>query len=353
MANFSSGTTLAAADLNAAFNQADINAQTGTTYTFVLSDQGKLVTVNNGSAQTVTIPTNATVAFPVGTVISLLSLGAGIVTVSAASGVTLAPSTGTTLAINEAATLVKRATNEWSFVRGGFPKAVVSSSTASSTEAVTVSGRNATVYKFTGTGSITFTQGGLVDVLCQGPGGSGGDSGGGSAGAGGAGGHVIKTDVYVPAGANTVYIGAGMGNSFSVVGNTEVSEFAGVVATGGGNGGPYRDRMPSGGACGGGSAAFAVSTARGSKFQGLIAVSAGVTRGGNGVNTPSGGGGGVAGDGSGGSGGAGTTPDSTWGTGYPVMGRGGGGATMAANTGNGGNVNNSGNSGTVLVRVFD
>lgn len=44
-----------------------INAQTGTTYQFVLSDANNCVTMNNASAQTVTLPANATVAFPVGT----------------------------------------------------------------------------------------------------------------------------------------------------------------------------------------------------------------------------------------------------------------------------------------------
>ena len=349
MANFTAGTSLAAASLNAAFNQADINVQTGTTYPFVLTDQGKLVTANNASAQTYTIPTYATVAYPVGTVITVLSLGAGLVTVVGASGVTLNPSSAT-LSQYEAASLVNIANNSWIFVRGGFPKAVVSSSTAASTESVTAGGKPATVYKFTGTGSITLAQGGLVDVLCVGPGGCAGSSSGGAAGAGGAGGYVIKENVYVPSGANTVYIGAGMGLDFGVVGNPQVSTFNGVTAIGGGNGGAYRDRMPSGGATGGGSSSFAVSTAQGSNYQGLIGA---YLRGGNGANTGGGGGGGVAGDASGGTGGAGTTPSSEWGTGYPTLGAGGGGAAATANTGNGGNLDSgSGNSGRIIVRVY-
>ena len=44
-----------------------INAQTGTTYTLVLTDAGKIVTLSNASAITLTVPTNASVAFPVGT----------------------------------------------------------------------------------------------------------------------------------------------------------------------------------------------------------------------------------------------------------------------------------------------
>jgi hypothetical protein len=194
MANFTAGTSLAAAALNTAFNQADINAQTGTTYPFVLTDQGKLVTANNASAQTYTIPTFATVAFPVGTVISLLSLGAGLLTVVGAGGVTVNPSSAT-LSQYEAASLVNIANNSWIFVRGGFPKAVVSSSTAASTESVTAGGKPATVYKFTGTGSITLSQGGLVDVLCVGPGGCAGSSSGGAAGAGAAGAAALPTMV--------------------------------------------------------------------------------------------------------------------------------------------------------------
>ena len=56
-----------------------INAQTGTTYTFVIGDSKKLVTADNAGAQTYTIPDNATTAFPVGTMISLKGIGAGAV----------------------------------------------------------------------------------------------------------------------------------------------------------------------------------------------------------------------------------------------------------------------------------
>jgi len=346
MANFTTSSVLSAVALNAAFNQADINAQTSTTYTLLLADQGKLITLNNASAQTVTIPTNAVAAIPVGTVISLLSLGSGLVTVAAAGGVTVTPATGRSFSANESATLLKLGTDSWAFVRGGFPKATVSSSTAASVTAVTSGGLPAKVYKFTGTGSITFATAGLVDVIAQGPGGVG------SYGCGGAGGFVQKLGVYVPAGSNPVYIGAG--DTYDLIqGNFESSFFNGVVATGGGSGAGYTDRQPSGGACGGGSGPFASSSyGAGCKFQGVIAVSAGVTRGGNGAGVNGGGGGGVAGDGSGGSGGAGTTPDASWGS-PGTLGRGGGGASMTANTGNGGNLGSSGNSGLILVRVFD
>ena len=62
-----------------------INAQTGTTYTFLTTDDGKIVTFNNGSAITVTIPTG----LPVGFNCTAIQLGAGQVGFTAASGVTL------------------------------------------------------------------------------------------------------------------------------------------------------------------------------------------------------------------------------------------------------------------------
>ena len=66
-----------------------INAQTGTTYTLVLTDAGKLVTLANGAAITLTVPLNSSVAFPVGTVIALQQLGVGAVSVEGPSGVTI------------------------------------------------------------------------------------------------------------------------------------------------------------------------------------------------------------------------------------------------------------------------
>ena len=97
------------------------NAQTGTTYTFVLADaDNKLVTASNASAQTYSIPTNATTAFPVGTQINLIQIGAGQVTVQAAtSGTTTVVSTGATAASPKcraqysALTLIKRDTDSW------------------------------------------------------------------------------------------------------------------------------------------------------------------------------------------------------------------------------------------------
>lgn len=90
------------------------NVQTSS-YTLVLADQGKIVEMNNASANTVTIPLNASVAFPVGTVISIFQLGAGQTQVLAAGGVTLdSPSAKSHLTGQySSAAIRKRGTDEW------------------------------------------------------------------------------------------------------------------------------------------------------------------------------------------------------------------------------------------------
>jgi len=92
------------------------NAQTGTTYTLALTDVAKVVSLTNGSAITLTIPTNATVAFPTGTQILLYQGGAGQVTVSGA-GVTIRAQ-GSKTKMNgqySVAGLLKVGTDEWVF----------------------------------------------------------------------------------------------------------------------------------------------------------------------------------------------------------------------------------------------
>jgi hypothetical protein len=90
------------------------NAQSGTTYTLVLGDAGKIVEVGNASAITVTVPTNAGVAYPIGTQITLLQTGLGQITVSGPSGGTLNATPGTKLRAQwSSATLLKRATDTW------------------------------------------------------------------------------------------------------------------------------------------------------------------------------------------------------------------------------------------------
>lgn len=90
-----------------------LNAQTGTTYTLVLADNAKVVTLSNASAITVTVPTNASVAFPIGVQVNLVQLGAGQVTVTSSATIR---SQGSKLKLNgqyAGATLLKIATDEW------------------------------------------------------------------------------------------------------------------------------------------------------------------------------------------------------------------------------------------------
>ena len=125
MVAFVASTVLTAANLNTAFNQKTINTQTGTTYTLVLTDQGGVITTSNASAVTVTIPPNSSVAFATGTIIDFVNLGAGSLTIAAGAGVTV-NGTITALAQYGFTSLIKTATNTWSYMPpGGFPASAV------------------------------------------------------------------------------------------------------------------------------------------------------------------------------------------------------------------------------------
>ena len=95
-----------------------INAQSGTTYTPVLADNGKLVTLSNGSSIALTIPLNSSVAYPIGAQLNLAQLGSGQVTIAGDSGVTVV-STGATPATPQlraqysTATAVQTSANNW------------------------------------------------------------------------------------------------------------------------------------------------------------------------------------------------------------------------------------------------
>lgn len=91
----------------------EINSQTGTTYTLLLTDAGKCVEMNNASANTLTVPPNS-VAFPVGTTLLVRMMGAGQTSIAAGGGVTIhTPLTLNLFAQYSLASLHKRATNEW------------------------------------------------------------------------------------------------------------------------------------------------------------------------------------------------------------------------------------------------
>jgi hypothetical protein len=89
------------------------NAQTAS-YSLVLSDSSKIVEVSVGSANTVTVPTNSSQAFPIGTQILVLQTNTGQTTIAAASGVTINATPGLKLRTQwSSVVLVKRGTDTW------------------------------------------------------------------------------------------------------------------------------------------------------------------------------------------------------------------------------------------------
>ena len=341
-----------------------INAQTGTTYTLVLTDAGKNVTLSNASAVTVTIPANSSVAYPTGTVISFTNLGAGTVTISAAGGVTL---NGTTLTIAQysRSSIMKTATDTWVLTSGGgIPKATVSATTGSPT-IDTVSRPGKTIYKFTGSGSITFATAGVCEILVL-SGGAGGGTGGydGYGGSGGGGGVAYDANLYAT-GALTVTIGAGGGS----ISNGNYSRLGNIVVEGGGAGGQggnhtysptFASTAGSSGVTGGGGGSDTTGAAR-SGGSALYAGAYGFAGGASNANSGAGGqggGGGAGGAASGTTNGVGYTSSIT---GSSVA-YGAGGSNSAANLGGGGTGGgyasgntktngNSGSSGAVFVVI--
>jgi hypothetical protein len=106
--------TLTDAKINLGFD-----AETAS-YTAVLANSSQVVTMDNASANTFSIPTNASVAFPIGTQINVLQIGAGQTTIQAVTaGTTSILSTGATAAQPKlrarysAATCVKAGTDLW------------------------------------------------------------------------------------------------------------------------------------------------------------------------------------------------------------------------------------------------
>jgi len=93
-----------------------INVQTGD-YTLVAGDAGKSIELDKATAISVTVPASASVAFPVGTQIIIVQIGAGQVTVVEDSGVTVKTAETLLLAKQYAgATLYKRGTDDWVIV---------------------------------------------------------------------------------------------------------------------------------------------------------------------------------------------------------------------------------------------
>ena len=121
---FSTGDVLSATNMNG-LTAFTVGSDQTADYTAVLADSYQaLVPMNKATAVAFKIPTNASVAFPVGTVITVLNKGAGAVTISAVtSGTTTVLSAGATaaqpsVAQYKSAVCIKTATDTW-YVVGG------------------------------------------------------------------------------------------------------------------------------------------------------------------------------------------------------------------------------------------
>ncbi len=97
------------------------NAQTGTSYSLVKTDNGYIIEMNNSSANTVTIPLNAGTNgdFAIGSQVTIIQTGAGQTTIDVTSGVTLnctPQGTANTAKLRDrysSCTLIKRAIDTW------------------------------------------------------------------------------------------------------------------------------------------------------------------------------------------------------------------------------------------------
>jgi hypothetical protein len=110
--------TLTSPVINSAKVNIALNAQTGTTYTLVAADSGKLVTTSNASAVTVTIPPSV---FAAGEQINVQSIGAGLTSFAAGAGVTITSTGATSAAPNlraqfSAATIVCTSSNNFTVI---------------------------------------------------------------------------------------------------------------------------------------------------------------------------------------------------------------------------------------------
>lgn len=103
--------------------QFTMNTQSGTTYTVASTDQYQvLVRATNASGKTFSIPTDATFNFPIGTAITFMNSGAGLLTINAVTPATTtissagATATAPTVAQHRSAVAIKTAANAWTIV---------------------------------------------------------------------------------------------------------------------------------------------------------------------------------------------------------------------------------------------
>lgn len=105
------GVTGPAGDFSSVYST---NAQTGTTYSLVTGDAGKIVEVSNTSAITLTVPTNTSQPLATGANITVLQTNTGQISITGAVGVTVNATPGLKLRAQwSSATLIKRGTDTW------------------------------------------------------------------------------------------------------------------------------------------------------------------------------------------------------------------------------------------------
>lgn len=230
------------------------------------------------------------------------------------------------------------------------------------TSTYTDSGVTYQVQTFTASGTLTVANSGVVDILVVGGGGAGGSNNGGGGGGGGA--VISQTSVFLPAGTQTITVGAG---GTYAKGNGSVSRALGFTAPGGGGGGSADGTVDGASAAQtgfGGSGGGASSTGG---TGGAVGPSSNFGFAGGGAHTDTstfrygGGGGGTTAAGqsalaanNGGLGGAGTTSTITGSSVEYGKGGNGGprGAAPTANTGNGGGGNPTGTAGAAGVVII-
>ena len=103
-----------------------IRTLTATAHTLELTDTGSILETTGASSVTVTIPDEVSVPFEIGTLINMTQVGAGVTTITAATGVSLNGVTGGSAALDgqwAGAALTKRGADAWT-VQGALAGAV-------------------------------------------------------------------------------------------------------------------------------------------------------------------------------------------------------------------------------------
>ena len=119
IAEFVSGTTftskkITGAEIKGSITEIEFNTQSAT-YTLVLTDQNKMIEINNASANQITIPLNSVVAFPIGTQILVVQLGVGQTSIGKSVGVNLYAEGNKLKLVGQyaMATIIKKSADLW------------------------------------------------------------------------------------------------------------------------------------------------------------------------------------------------------------------------------------------------